>query len=648
MHVKFVHCFALALVAGVCLGASPYDELMPMPRRVEKAGGTASAGALRNVRVVRGSVPGAAENVADQAYVLDVAPDRVTITAGGAAGENWARVTLEQLRRLSGGDAVPCGRVTDWPVMRWRGFMMDTGRNYLDMDSLKDLIDMMGRYKLNLFHWHFTEYFGWRLASAKYPQVQERGYYDPFGHRHRGKFYSQDEFREIVAYAGARGVTVMPEFDLPGHSQAFREAFGFKTMKDPGVKEVVVDLINELCALAPKEQMPFIHLGGDEVWDAWEKIEPETMTAWIDTVSANGRTAVTWLPGQKHTAKGPCAPMLWGGKKAKEVDGPYFAAGCYIEHLAPFVLLNVAAYSNPMRGTDVDSRFLGGIFCDWHDSAVGLPYAKTFREVPVFPAFVMLGDLYWHGRDDYSHADRFAATRLPALDDPLLDVAREIERRTIAQRDRVLTDLKHPFHFVRQTQMRWRLTDKDGTLLAKDIAQATVFPRVANDSVANYVNAPTGTVYMETWILSPSDREIGAWISLTEYDRDIGRSFAGGTPQRGQWNLHGGSVEVNGERIEPPVWEQPGLTWGQETPLVRSNFVAEEIPFTNDEWCMREPTRVHLKKGWNHVRLTLPMTKPVTGWWRCPRWVGTFMPVAGTTDHPHEIDDLEYSSEPKP
>ena len=190
--------------------------------------------------------------------------------------------------------------------------MLDTGRNYLDVASLKDLIDMMAAYKLNLFHWHMTDYYAWRLASKKYPQIAEKGFYDPYGSRHRGKCYSQDEFREIADYAYMRGVTVMPEFDVPGHAEAFRRAFGFKTMKDEGVKDTICDLIDELCSLVPADKMPFVHLGGDEVWGEAEKIDESSMTAWAKTVAKNGRTLVTWDPGQKFQPSGSRIAMLWG------------------------------------------------------------------------------------------------------------------------------------------------------------------------------------------------------------------------------------------------------------------------------------------------------------------------------------------------
>ncbi len=632
---------ACVLVSAAAFAGCPLSELVPEPREVSACAGEVDATAAANLKIVRGEVPGAPAAVADEAYVLEVGPEGTLVTATARAGEMNAQKTLAQLVKLGGG-RVPCCRIVDWPLLKWRGFMLDTGRNYLDVPSLKDLIDVMAAYKLNLFHWHITEYYGWRLASKKYPQVEKNGYYDPLGNRHHGKCYSQSEFREIVDYAFARGVTVMPEFDVPGHAEAFRNAFGFKSMKDKGVRETLCDLIGELCGLAPAEKMPFIHLGGDEVWDEKEKIEEESMTAWAKTVSDNGRTVVTWDPGQKFQPSGPRIAMLWG--KTQGAATPWFdARGWYIEDYDPFEVLNAAAYLTPFRGVTGHPQQLGAIFCGWHDSAVGLPYSKTFREQPVFPACVMLGDLYWHGR---AYDRRYSRRRLPLAGDPLLEIARDIERRTIAQRDKVLTDLRHPFHFVRQTQMRWRVTDAAGKLVAKDIAQGSVFVYAGPESPQNLYHSPTGTVFAETWIKSPDDRTVGAWIGFTAYDRDHGRSRSQGTPDQGQWNKFGATIAVNGEKIAPPVWRQPSLTPGKRLPEVNHVHEIDETPYTNDEWYMREPTPVKLKKGWNHVKMTLPMTRKVDTW-KTHRWVGTFMPIAGTTDHPREINDLEYSADPK-
>ena len=125
-------------------------------------------------------------------------------------------------------------------------------------------------------------------------------------------------------------------------------------------------------------------------------------------------------------------------------------------------------------------------------------------------------------------------------------------------------------------------------------------------------------------------------------------------PDVGEWNRFGASAELNGEKIEPPKWKRPGVKKGK--PLTDwtsawTLYEADEEPFTDQEYYMREPTSIRLRKGWNHVKLTIP-NPLVEGPRRQEqgkirhRWVGTFIPVAGTTDHPQEVPGLEYASCP--
>ena len=629
-------------------GATAFDELMPRPVKVEAAAtdemSVVPVAVLGNVTVIRGQVPGAPAATADEAYVLEIESDGAKITASGPFGEIWARVTLDQLVRLSQNGRVPCGRIIDWPRLKWRGFMIDTVRNYLPPAAIKDVIDVMSRYKLNLFHWHLTENYAWRLESKRFPELQaERA----FLHRHKGKFYTQDEFKEIVDYAYARGVRVMPEFDFPGHALAFRRAFGFKTMSDPGVAETAAALFEELCALAPREKMPFIHMGTDEVFKRdVEGASRKSLELMAKAIADGGRTMVSWVPGETYDSPGPRINMLWTDKVSPEKNpGAYFdAIGMYIEDFDPFELLSVAVYHKAARWHDAGDLNQGAIFCAWHDGFAGIPYENLLRNQPVFPACVLFGDAYWRGRD--SDLPQFRKC-LPCGGDPLLDEAVEIERRVVAQRDKALRDLKHPFHFLRQTDMRWRLTQADGTLIAKDIAQATISPgRIMGVDGKPLLSPSNGTVVAETWIKSPKDQKVGAWIGFTNISRDHGMVYSAPLPGIGEWNRFGATVELNGEKVEPPKWTRPGLKKGRPiadwTPAW-TLYEADEEPFTDQEYVMREPTPIMLRKGWNHVKLTMP--NPVAKEKTRHRWVGTFIPVAGTTDHPHELSGLEYSSE---
>ena len=640
-------CAALAAFGfGTAVAAGPLDELMPVPQKVTALTGAVSGKALGDVRFVDGSVEGAPAAVADQAYLLEVAPHGVTVTASGGDGRLNARKTLDQLVTLGGGTAPAC-RIVYWPELKWRGFMLDVGRNYLDVPSLKDMLDVMAAYKLNFFHWHLTEYFAWRLQSKRYPQLAKGGFFDPFGWRHAGMAYSQEEFRDIVDYAWERGIAVMPELDVPGHATAFRHAFGMKNMDNPRATEIIEDLFRELCTLTSVEKMPFVHMGTDEVWNKeLEGARPESISRWAKAVTDSGRQVVSWDPGQAYEATNRVA-MLWGGREHAGGGRPAFDAnGMYIETFDPFELLPHGTYHAQFWEATAPENRLGAIFCGWHDGFVGENYDNVFRNEQIFPCCVLYGNNFWNGPAEDNPKYR---TRLPLAGDPILARAVEIERRVIAQRDKVLKDLPYPFQFVAQTHMRWRLTNERGELVAKDIAQATISPRKDPKSPGNFTEATNGTMIAETWIRSPRTQAVGAWIGFLGMDRDHGlERLAGGgdtTPRLGEWNIVGATAELNGEKIAPPEWKRPGLRKGKVLDWCPVPWWYElgEEPYTDQEYFMREPTPITLRKGWNHVRLTAPCPgKDIS--WSGRSWIMTFCPVLGTTDHPREVPDLVYSS----
>ena len=212
--------------------------------------------------------------------------------------------------------------------------------------------------------------------------------------------------------------------------------------------------------------------------------------------------------------------------------------------------------------------------------------------------------------------------------DPRFALAADLERRTLAQRDKVLVKVPHPFPFVAQTQMRWKMTDAaSGKVLARDIPQATIYPRHFWFPASQYIAANNGTVVLETWIRSPKRLECGAWIGMTGFSRSDGRSRDAPTPKHGEWNKHGATIEINGRRIAPPKWKRPG-TGGNP----------KELPLSDEDYWYRPQTRIVLEKGVNHIRMTLPKKG---GW----KWIGTFVPVLGTSDKPSEVPYLEYFSE---
>ena len=168
-----------------------------------------------------------------EGYRLDVLPTPIIrITAATPAGLFYGGQTLRQLLQtglsLDGKNSsreiqVPCCRIEDHPRFPWRGLLLDESRHFFGKEFVKQTIDRLASYKMNTLHWHLTDDQGWRIEIRKYPKLTEIGAWrdqtERDGKRYGG-FYTQDEIREVVAYAARRHVTIVPEIEMPGHSVA--------------------------------------------------------------------------------------------------------------------------------------------------------------------------------------------------------------------------------------------------------------------------------------------------------------------------------------------------------------------------------------------------------------------------------------------
>ncbi|MFJ2778855.1 beta-N-acetylhexosaminidase [Kitasatospora sp. NPDC087315] len=239
-----------------------------------------------------------------EAYRISVRPGHAVVTAGGPAGALWGAQTLRQLlgpdayrraplRRT--GWVLPGADIEDAPRFGWRGALLDVSRHFLPKADVLRFLDLLAAHKLNVLHLHLTDDQGWRVEIKRYPALTERGAWRErsmvgyrLGNRRddrpHGGFYTQDDLREIVAYAAGRGITVVPEIDLPGHTQAAIAAYpelgntdvvdtsALGVWTDWGVSRNVLNVsegtirffegvLEEVLELFPSE---FIHLGGDE------------------------------------------------------------------------------------------------------------------------------------------------------------------------------------------------------------------------------------------------------------------------------------------------------------------------------------------------------------------------------------------------
>ena len=600
--MKFKVLFLVLL--GFCAQAyaDALDELLPRPQIVTRGNGRACRSATAGGDGVA-ALPGW--------YRLTIQNNKPKFEGN----QLYAKVTFGQLKRLSEGAQIPDCVIEDWPRFKYRGLLLDCGRNYQTISSIKLVIDQLARYKYNIFHWHIVDNYGWRLESKKYPELQANKAFT----RDVGKFYTQAEFKEVVAYAKKRGITVIPELDMPGHTLAFRKGLNIPSLASDKAKVILGELIDELCALADKEMMPIIHLGTDEAREPGEKVPQSHLDYWASKVTGNGRQLMGWSPGLK--LPGQTIKQLWMGANDPRGDNCGYIDSqnsFYINHVDPEELLSVGAYQQPCRW-GAESEKLGAIIGVWHDDAIQDNDWDVIRMNAVFPAIVLLSDSFWRGREK---DEPTLYARLPPPEDPRFQIAADLERRTIAQRDKVLKNVDVPFPYVAQTEMRWTLSiEHEEPQLA---VGATIYPRHFWFPAAAFTTRGTGHATLKTTIISDREQDIGAWIGMTGFSRSDGRSRDAPTPKLGEWNKHGATIEINGKEIPPPKWTHPGVGGNPK-----------EQPLVDEDYWYREPTKIHLRKGENTIVMRLPHPN---GW----KWIGTFLPINGTSDHPSEVKGIKY------
>ena len=283
---------------------------------VEEFAGELSLASGRKSRLATGSPDSRGlcfikdESIAPEAYRISVTQQAAVVRASGFNGILYALQTLRQMLPLAvyggSGDCgapwrIPCCEIEDAPRFSYRGLMLDCCRHFWTLDEIKRVIDVMSIFKLNRLHWHLSEDQGWRIQIDKYPRLTEVGAWrkgtmvggdwnSNDGIRYGG-FYTKDEARELIAYAARRGITIIPEIDLPGHMQAALASYPelgcagsqpqpYEVWTIWGVSKQVLnvgsektmrfleDVLGEIADLFPSE---YIHIGGDECpRDEWK------------------------------------------------------------------------------------------------------------------------------------------------------------------------------------------------------------------------------------------------------------------------------------------------------------------------------------------------------------------------------------------
>lgn len=612
----------LALLASLSThAATEHPALLPMPREVNWGSGEAAVSRSREtVEVKPGSVK--ATTCEDEAYELKIDASGVRITANTDRGVRHARATLAQLTK---GGKAPFVTIRDWPAFPVRGLLHDVGRNFQSIGALKRQLDIMAAYKLNVFHWHLTDYHGWRVETKRNPGLNDPKSRD---RKPQGQ-YSVAEVRDLVAYAAERGIEVIPEMDMPGHSTYFKKGLGFDMQTPEGVA-VLKGELEDWVKLFPSKYM---HIGSDEVAIKMKDFLPQM----VGHVRSLGKVPILWRPGG-GIGGNDIVYQLWA-KAAPPKGNPYIDSRyVYTNHMDPSEAPS-QMFVQLCGVPETNGRALGAVVCHWPDHIIN-DETLVNRISPVWPVAVAFAESAWRGvardRKDYY-------AKGPAPDAPERAAFLDLESRIAAQRGRVIAG-GEPFPFLRSAHIPWKIvTTADDAKAPGDWSKAT--------------EAWGGTIYLThhwhelpSWLPLPKQPTVGWARTYVHSDKaqDIGLAIGFDTPStsdtprpenrfiNGEWNPPGSEVYVNGTAIPGPRWDMGGMTTKQQA----------STPWTDASWFNRKPATVRLKAGWNEILVRAPshFNKSLLR-----KWMFTAIPCRW--DEPTrslvEIQGLKFSSEPR-
>lgn len=316
----------VATIAGIMASCSTPEcpeqsvEIIPFPNQIEISEGcvdfsrgfkiigeTTYANYLTNALSKQGISEGKGAKIifevaeqpndlGEEGYRLTSGKKKITIVANGDKGQFYG---IQSLLQLLNGGTVAAVKIEDVPAFGWRAYMLDESRYFHGEEFVKQVLDQMAKLKMNVFHWHLVDDAGWRIEIKKYPLLTEVGGSrtdseivtwksgKTSGEPHSG-FYTQEQVKNIVKYAAERNITIVPEFEMPGHSSAaiaaytwlgtagkdidvpvkFGRHYDNYDVTKPEVEEFIKDVLNEIFELFPSK---VIHIGGDEVgYKVWE------------------------------------------------------------------------------------------------------------------------------------------------------------------------------------------------------------------------------------------------------------------------------------------------------------------------------------------------------------------------------------------
>ncbi len=550
-----------------------------------------------------------------EGYLLEVKDKSVKIKANHPHGIFNGIQTLIQLAR-SGSTVSGCS-VMDWPAFSWRGYMIDVGRNYMSVNLLKEKIDILARYKQNVFHFHATEDIAWRIQIAKYPQLTKQEHML----RNKGMYYTISEIKDLIQYCKERHITFVPEIDMPGHSAAFTRAMGFTMQSDSGLM-AVKEIITEFC---DTYDLPFIHIGSDEVKITNKQFIPEV----TNLLENRGKKVIGWQPGGNFSDKTfrqmwlENQDLLSKNDKFKLIDSRHL----YLNHMDPLEAVPTIYFRMIGNKTKGDTLTLGATLCVWPDRKVAKDEDMISMNA-VYPGILAFSERTWQGGGQQKW--------IASLEKLSQEQIRAFESFEYSLHDhKKMNFIDKPFPYIKQLHLKWDLFgpfENKGDLTksfppevdtsffsktepsGKAIGGTIILRHWWGPSIDAVLPNPkdSTTWYATTKIWSEEDKTGNFWIGFHNYGRAQGTD----SPPVGKWDHKESKIWCNGVLIAPPNWQRGGQKGDPEIPLMDEGYE------------YREPTKVRLKKGWNTILVKAPVGSLKSADWHQPmKWMFTFIEV---------------------
>lgn len=568
-----------------------------------------------------------------EGYSLKVKGNKAIIRAKDAQGMVWAKATLRQLEDEKGMSVQTS--IIDYPAFPIRGFMHDTGRNFRTVAQLKKEIDLLSFYKLNIFHWHLTDDPASRIESKAFPQLNDPKYQRK--DRDQGKFYTYDEIRDVIHYAKERGITIIPEIDMPGHSEYFTTAFGFPMDSKQGMK-VLETWLQEFFTEIPKSLCPYIHFGSDEITIDHPK---EFMSFCERMAKQHGREILAWNPGLEGSSE--VIRQIWRAGLGEEIEKtgyPYRYIDSYMGYLNKGnPLFNQYKYlmHTPCGVERANGKALGGILCLWNDIRVS-DKSLLFPHNGMPEALLPFSERFWRGGKGVSIAEE---DLIPDPSTSLWKRMRSFEKKMAYHRDRFLKDWN--VRWVSNLQQHWEvsLPQRRGTSI-DSMKWVDAWGGVVDiQSIAKKYGVkilPTMDAWMKTRLYSNRDTTLYAWVGFETPARS--NRVSDGIGYQGQWEAQG-RLFVNGNEIFPPErWKEPGKYRAFDRKEAEK---LGEQPYTNEQfYWMRKPVSIPVKAGENVILLYCPRVFPNEAWYV------SFIPLSmDASGRVSEVEGISFSK-PQP